>query len=323
MRRRLLLRSLWFAPLLIIALVIACGKKEAPAVASPGSPEEAVRASLLMLRDGQFDAYWRHSLPPADYRNLKADWPHREMATDPVTTEERERFIAGVKRLTDPDAEKKLFADIRPKLVSYDKEYKDQMILILGVFQSVALTAIDQAKDLSLSQKRQLREAMTIINPWAQTVPWGDQARAKAVIAILTETARKLDLSTPEALRSLDYDTSMARYAIGWDGIKRALNVYGLSLDKSFDSVEIETLETSDGSAHLKIRYTLLDKPMETDATMVLLDGHWYDSDVLQRVRDQHARLNPPAPAAPATVPAPAATVASPVSAPVADAPRR
>jgi hypothetical protein len=75
----------------------------------------------------------------------------------------------------------------------------------------------------------------------------------------------------------------------------------------------------------VKITYTLLDKPIQTDATLVLLDGRWYDSDLLQRVRDAHARLAPPAPAS--SVPAPSGTAPVPVTpmpgAPVADAKAR
>ncbi|TCV96224.1 hypothetical protein EC912_102574 [Luteibacter rhizovicinus] len=323
--RRLLLRSLWFAPLLVIALAAGCGKKETPATPETSSPEETVRASLVLLRDGQFDAFWQHALPPADYRDLKADWPKRDAANEPLTADDRERFATGVKRLTEADAEKKLFASLKPTLIQYDREYKDQMILTLGIFQSMAITAIDQAKDLTLSQKRQLRDALVILNPWAQTVPWGDQAKAKEAIAIVTDTARKLNLSTPEDMRTMDFDTSMKRYAIVWSGLKRTLDVYGLSLDKSFDSVAVDTLENGGGSAHVKIRYTLLDKPMETEATLVQLDGRWYDSDMLQSVREQHARLMPPATPAPTTsapLPAPASSVPSTAGAPVADAPR-
>ncbi|HXO99388.1 MAG TPA: hypothetical protein VN813_02750, partial [Luteibacter sp.] len=63
------------------------------------------------------------------------------------------------------------------------------------------------------------------------------------------------------------------------------------------------------------------DKPIQTDATLVLLDGRWYDSDLLQRVRDEHARLVSPAPAA--SAPALPSTTAPPArnpGAPVADA---
>lgn len=323
MRRPLLLVSVLLA---LLALVAACDKKKAEAPGTPGggSPEDATRESLELIRDGKFDMFWKHALPPADFANLRADWPRRNEAEAPMDPDDRAKFEAGVKRLTDPDAEKKLFADLRPTLVRFDRDYKDQMPLISGVGQSMALTAIDQAKDLTVPQKRQLREAVNVIAPWTQTVAWGDQAHAKEAIGVLVDTARKAGLSTPDALHQMNFEQSMVTWSTAWLGFKRLLDVYGLSVDKSFDSISIDTLENSGGSAHVTITYTLLDKPIQTDATLVLLDGRWYDSDLLQRVRDDHARLAKPAPST--SAPAPTSTVAPPTrspGAPVAVAPGR
>jgi len=317
--------AIW-AIVLVIALLAACNRqKEAPGTPGGGSPEDATRESLALLRDGKFDLFWKHALPPSDFATLRADWPRRNAAQAPVNPDDEAKFEAGVKRLTEPDAEKKLFAELRPTLVRFDRDYKDQMPLISGIGQSMALTAIDQDHDLTLSQKRQLREAVNAVAPWTQTVGWGDQAKAKEAIAIVVDTARKANLSTPEALHAMTFEQSMATWSTAWLGFKRLLDVYGLSIDKSFDSVSIDTIESNGGSAHVKITYTLLDKPIQTDATLVLLDGRWYDSDLLQRVRDEHARLAPPVPAA--TSPAPASTAPPPriqaPGAPVADAKAR
>lgn len=313
-------RSTTKAWLILPALVLlaACGKdKEPPGTPGGGSPEDAVRASLDAIRDGRFDMYWQHALPPADFATLRADWTRRDAALIPVDPQDRVRFETMVKRFTEPDAEKKLFADIRPTLVRFDRDYKDQMPLISGVGQSMALTAIDQDKDLSASQKRQLRDVVNVVLPWTQTVAWNDQAKAKQAIAIAVDTARNAHLSTPEALRALDFPQSMATYSTAWLGLKKLLDVYGLSLDKSIDGATIETLENSGASAHVKITYTVLDKAISTDTTLVLLDGRWYDSDLLQDVRAEHARLTAPAPAT--SAPAPTGTAATP-AAPVADA---
>jgi hypothetical protein len=291
--------------LLAILLLTACNRqKEAPGTPGGGSPEDATRESLTLLRDGKFELFWKHALPPADFATLRADWPRRNAARAPVNPDDEAKFEAGVKRLTEPDAEKKLFAELRPTLVRFDRDYKDQMPLMAGIGQSMALTAIEQDKDLTLSQKRQLREAVNVVAPWTQGVPWGDQAKAKEAIGIVVDTARKAKLSTSEALHAMSFEQSMATWSTAWLGLKRLLDVYGLSIDKSFDSVSIDTIESNGGSAHVKITYTLLDKPIQTDATLVLLDGRWYDSDLLQRVRDEHARLAPPAPAPAANAPA-------------------
>ena len=309
------LSNLAWILLLAAALLSACDHKpkDAPGTPGGGSPEDAMRDSLDLLRDGKFDMFWRHALPPADFATLRADWVKRNAPTEPLDDDDRAKFEAGVKRLTEPDAEKKLFADLRPTLVHFDRDYKDQMPLLSGVGQSMALTAIDQGKGLTVSQKRQLREAVNVVAPWTQTVPWGDQAKAKEAIGILVDTARKANLSTPDALHAMTFEQSMATWSTAWLGFKRLFAVYGLSIDKSFESISIDTIENSGGSAHVKITYILLDKPIQTDATLVLLDGRWYDSDLLQSIRAEHLQLNPPVQPAPAgSAPALPGTAAAP-----------
>jgi hypothetical protein len=312
--------------LLAVVLLSACNHKpkDAPGTPGGGSPEDAMRDSLDLLRDGKFDMFWRHALPPADFAALRADWVKRNAPTEPLDADDRAKFEAGVKRLSEPDAEKKLFADLRPTLVRFDRDYKDQMPLLSGVGQSMALTAVDQAKDLTASQKRQLREAVNVVAPWTQTVPWGDQAKAKEAIGILVDTARKANLSTPDALHAMTFEQSMATWSTAWMGFKRLFAVYGLSIDKSFESISIDTIENSGGSAHVKITYILLDKPIQTEATLVLLDGRWYDSDLLQSVRAEHLQLNPPTQPAPTgsapALPGTAAPLPRNAGAPVATA---
>jgi hypothetical protein len=303
-----------FLLLLVSGLVLlaGCGKHESESQAGE-SPEEATKTSLTLLHRGQFASFWQHALPPADYRHLRTDWTHPDPSLPPLTDADRAKFTDIMRKLTEPDAEKKLFTQIRPKLLQFDKEYRDQLPLLAGIFQSMAITAIDQAKDLNHVQKQQARDVLAVIAPWAQQVPWSDQDKARQAIAIVTDTARKLDVTTPDQLRTLDFDTSMVKYAVAWDGLKRLFTVYGLSLDECFDSATVETLEASDSSAHLRIHYMLLGKPLATEVTMIRVDGHWYDTDLLASVRESHARITAPAP-----LPAPASTVPVMASSPVA-----
>ena len=68
-------RSSHLARILLLALVLlsACNHKpkDAPGTPGGGSPEDAMRDSLDLLRDGKFDMFWRHALPPADFAALR------------------------------------------------------------------------------------------------------------------------------------------------------------------------------------------------------------------------------------------------------------
>lgn len=281
----------------------------APVVAGGDTPEQSVQQSLALIKAGDFAGFWKHALPPADYETLKADWTRPRPDEHPLTPEERADFVRNMQELTEPNAEAKLFALARPKLAQWQAQYQDQVPVMIGIFQAIAATGVAQSKELTNPQKQQATAIINVLAPWAQTVSWFDPNRAKQVIGIAVATARKLDLKTPEQLKSMDFDTAMQKYSVGFLGVKQALAVYGLSIDDTLDSAKVSTVETRNGHAHVRVDYTLLGNPLSTESDLVELDGRWYSEDVLQNVREAHQHLlAPPAPAS--SAPAPASTSA-------------
>jgi len=283
----------------------------APIVAGGETPEASVQQTVALIKAGNFAGFWKHALPPADYETLRADWTHPRPDEQPISDEDRAEFIKNMQQLTEPDAENKLYALAKPKLIQLQQQYHDQVPVMLGIMQAIVTTGVAQSKDMTSLQKQQATEVINVLAPWAQQVPWFDQARAKQAIAVAVATARKLDLKTPEQLRSLDFDTAMQKYSAGFLGIKQVLGIYGLSLDEIFDSVRITLLENRNGHARVRIDYTLLGKPLSVESSLIEQGGRWYSEDVLHNVREAHERLlAPPAPASSASAPAPATTAA-------------
>lgn len=303
-----------FIALLVLATAAALfmtSHKPAPApvVAGGDTPEQSVEQSVALIKVGDFAGFWKHALPPADYETLKADWTRPRPDDHPMTPEDRADFIKNMQQLTEPNAETKLYADFKPKLAKLQAQYQDQVPVMIGIFQAIAATGVAQSKELTNAQKQQATEVINVLAPWAQKVPWFDQNRAKQTIEVAVATARKLDLKTPEQLKSMDFDTAMQKYSAGFLGIKQALAIYGLSIDELLDSVKVTTLENRNGHAHVRIDYTLLGKPLSTESDLIQQDGRWYSADVLQNVHEAHERLlAPPAPAG--SAPAPASTSA-------------
>ena len=122
-------------------------------------------------------------------------------------------------------------------------------------------------------------------------------------------TVRKLDLKSPDQLHAMDFDTAMAKYAIGLGGAKQLLATYGLSLDDTLNSVKLVPVSNSNGRAVVKIDYTLLGKPLSTESTLVQQDGRWYSEDMLNNVRKSHQQLSEQQPAS--NTPAAAGTAAT------------
>ncbi|WP_114241410.1 hypothetical protein [Dyella sp. C9] len=298
----------------VLALVMTTHKSTPPPVVAGGeTPEASVQQSVALIKAGDFAGFWKHALPPADYDTLRADWTRPRPDQQPISPEDRADFIKNVQQLTEPDAESKLYALARPKLLQLQAQYHDQLPVMVGIAQAIAATGVAQSKDMTTLQKAQATAVINVLAPWAQQAPWFDQTRAKQAIAIAVDTARKLDIKTPEQLRALDFDTAMQKYNIGFLGIKQALALYGLSVDQTLDSVRVTLLENRNGHAHVRIDYLLLGKPLSMESDLVEQDGRWYSADVLQNVRDAHDHLLAP----------PAATSSAEPAQPMAAAPAK
>lgn len=274
------------------ALLCACHGKDDASQSGGSSPVAAIQGSVDLVKAGNFNGLWKHALPPADYANLRADWGRQQQERPPITAEDRTRFSQAMQQLSGPDAENKLYAELQPKLASMEQQYKDQLPVMISVGEALVKNGISQSKELSEAQKAQLGSVLDVLTPWAQQTPWFDQAKAKQAIGVAVATVRKLDLKTPEQLRTMDFDTTMAKYSTGYAGLKQLLAIYGLSLDDTLNSVKLSQVSSSNGHAVVKIDYTLLGKPLSTESKMVEENGRWYSEDVLANARKSHQQLS-------------------------------
>ena len=249
-----------------------------------------------------------------DYATLRADWSRHNANQPPVGAADRAKFDEAVQKLTAPDAESKLYAELQPKLSQMEQQYKDQLPVMISVGDALLKNGVAQNRNLDSEQKTQANQLIDVLVPWAQKAPWFDQDKAKQAVGVVVAAARKLDLKSPEQLRSMDFDTAMAKYATGYAGLKQLLAIYGLSVDEALDSVRLSTLSSKDGRAVVKVDYTLLGKPLSAESTLVQQDGRWYSESLIRNVREAHQRLQQPAAAgstALTALPAPAASTAT------------
>ncbi|WP_108470519.1 hypothetical protein [Rhodanobacter thiooxydans] len=278
-------------PLLAALLLGACHGKDEAAQPGGSTPEAALQASIELLKAGDFDALWKHALPPADYANMRADWSLQQRDLRPLTAEDRTRFNETMQKLTGPDAENRLYAELQPQLAAMERQYKDQLPVLISVGDAMLKSAVAQSHTLSETQKTQAGSVIDVLLPWAQQTPWFDPARAKQAVGVAVATARKLDLKSPEQLRALDFDATMGKYAVGWGGLKQLLAIYGLSVDDTLNSVKLTPLSNSNGHAVVKVDYTLLGKPLSAETALLQENGRWYSEDLLRNARQSHRQL--------------------------------
>jgi hypothetical protein len=281
-------------PLLGALLLSACHGKDDASQPGGSTPQSALQGSIDLIKAADFNGLWKHALPPADYAKLRADWSRQQKDAKPISAEDRARFQQTMQELTGADAENKLYAELQPKLSGMEQQYKDQLPVLISVGQALVKNGIAQSKGLNDVQKTQANGVLDVLVPWAQQTPWFDQAKARQAVAVAVTTARKLDLKSPDQMRSMNFDATMTKYSTGYTGLKQLLAIYGLSVDDTLNSIKLTPVSSSNGHAVVKVDYTLLGKPLSVESKLVQQDGRWYSEDMLDNARESHQRQMQP-----------------------------
>jgi hypothetical protein len=279
-------------PCALVLALAACNHNPPPSVQSvPPSttPENALRADLVLTRNGDFDGLLRSTLPPADYQAWRDEWQHARAQQPAPTSEQRAHFAAMMEKLTATGAEDKLFRQLQPQIAQLRAHRAENLPMLVGILQAAGNDLVQNAS-LSPEQKQQAMQAVAALAAWAQNADFTDEAKAKQAVAIICATARKLDIRTLDQWRAMDYRQVMARYAIGWSGLKQLLKIYGLDLDATFDNAKLETLSDDGTNARARETLVLAGKSIVSEVHLVMQGGHWYDADALAAWRKQHQK---------------------------------
>jgi hypothetical protein len=278
------LASVAFAALLAL-FVVACNKEQsgAPVAAvNANTPDATIRRNVELLKAGDLGNLMQNALPPADFAELKAEWGKDRT---PPTDEERQKFADTMARLTAPDADKTIYAELEPELKQFDAQYQQQMPMYVAMGSGWLQGMVQQNKDLSEADKQQGVAAINALAAWVQKTRFTEPESVKKVLAIATRAARDLNLKTLDEVHALTFDASMQKAHVAMFAFKDALNVYGFSVDKTLDSVKPEVVSTDGKVATVKVGYTLLDTPLSMTTQMVNVDGRWYSKDTIERVK--------------------------------------
>jgi hypothetical protein len=301
MSRRL--ASVAFAALLAL-FVVACNNQQsgAPAAAvAANTPDATIRRNVELLKAGDLGGLMQNALPPADFAELKAEWGKDQ---DPPTDEERVKFADTMARLTAPDADRKLYAEVEPELKQFDAQYQQQMPMYVAMGSGWLQGMVQQNKDLSDADKQQAVAAINALAGWVQKTRFTEPASVQKVLGIATKAARDLNLKTLDEVHALTFDQSMQKAHIAMLAFKDALNVYGFSVDGMLDSVKPEVLSNDGKAASVKVSYTLFDTPLAMTTQMINVDGRWYSKDTIDRVKARKEEAAKEAAAATAPPPA-------------------
>jgi hypothetical protein len=273
----------------------ACNGDAGKGPAGPAGPAETVLQGVELARNNDVAGLIEHNLPPAEFARVKATWNER---SEPVSDAQRQRFADLMARLTAPDAATALYAEFEADIRQFDAQYQQQMPTIVAMGRGYLRGLVQQNPDLSAAEKEQANGVIAALAQWIEKTRFTEPEKAKQALAIASDTARQLDLKTLDQARALTFDESAPRLEIAFGGLKRLLEVYGLSIDTVLDSVSAEVISMEGDKASVRIAYKLLGSPLETRSEMVRIDGRWYSSDTIAKLDKLRAQRETSVPAA-------------------------
>ena len=275
---------------LLFACLIASGCRRD--VVAPGDPVAAVKGMATALRDNDLVRYSRLSVPPALHRRLEARWHARQASARPPSAEQQREYARWLARLTAADAEQRLYRSFDGKIRKVEAEIGSQWPLMQatgGIFVNGLIQANDK---LSPAEKDHAKAVGAALLAWATPAMVADRAKAKLAIAVLTDTARGLELPpTLAATRQLEMIPSLEKAGQVLAGLKRIGLIYGLDADQALAGVTARVISADGDTATLEVSYPLLGKTVSFDMQMLRREGRWYSADA---VRSAEAKLAKP-----------------------------
>lgn len=253
------------------------------------SPADAATRIAKDLKDNNLLGAVQAAVPPAHFEKLKLEYDQGRK--EPPSAEDRASFAESMGKLTAPNAEQALMAELEPMLQKFEAEMAAQMPLMVGMGRGFAQQWVQESKEFSAEQKKQVGDLLDAVAKWLQEVKLTDRELARQAIAKAVSTARALELKTIDDLQALSFEQAMGKGGIAFAGIKDILALYGLKVDEALGSVSANVLAQEGDSAKISMQYRLFGQPLQVETDMVRRDGRWYGKDSLAQLDREAAAI--------------------------------
>ena len=273
--------------LLLLALALAGCRRE---VVAPGDPVAAVKGLAAAVRDNDLVRYSRLSVPPALHARLERRWAENLERAEAPTDKQREDYARWMARLTEKDAEAKLYASFDRRMKKIEADMTSQWPLMKAT-GGIFITGMIQANPrLSEAQKAHAKAVGEALLEWLRPERVADRDRARQAIHQLVETARDLDLPTLASSRQLQMIPALERGGRLLRGLKQVGRVYGLDADASLDKVSARVVDVDGDLATMEVSYPLAGKTIRFPMQLLRRDGRWYSADAVRQAEADLAR---------------------------------
>jgi hypothetical protein len=280
---------------LVLALVLLATLPGCRSSVAPTEPVKAIEGLAKAVRDNDLVRYSRLSLPPELHKQMEARWHDKLAAAPPPRPDEVKDYARWMGKLTAPDAETAIYRSLDPKLAHLEKEIGAQWPLMQATAKIFINGVVEANERLSPAEKAHAQALGSALTGWATPETFTDRERARKAIAVVTRTARDLELPTLADARKLEMIPALERGGIGLKGLKAAGKVYGVDADAALEGVKAKVKSVDGDVARMEVTYPLLGETIAFEMELLRRDGRWYPADA---VREAEAELALPRPVA-------------------------
>ena len=252
------------------ALLLAPTRVETP---RESAPHDGLVTIVKSLRANDIVGAMRASVSESRFAALKAGWDeNRSGKPDPA---ENAQFQAVMAMLTAPGAEDALMAQVEPKL----REARPQIGMVAGMIAGMGQMAVQENTTLSPEERAQVQRLLEAFGKHLVSHDVTDPASARTAIGILCSTARELRLASLEDVQKLSFEELLGKIGVVFGGVKSMLDVYGISVDRSLDSFQAETVTATADHAVVRVRFEFLGVENSSDVELVRSGSDWWPKE--------------------------------------------
>jgi len=262
-----------------VLLLAGCGHDNA---ITPGGTdqEDAVRTLNTHLINNDLAAFARTALPPELHAELGEAWKagHTRWPLDefPLST----RYPDVLAALSAEDARTELLAVFDQQLAGAERDLR-QSARLMSAFMVQFIQ--HQGHDLySENERAHYSQLIMAAGQWAAAAPLADRERAGQALDLVIPAARKAALGSDAAFIEAGMDESLRRMTPVMVAFKQALALYGLEIDALLADARVQTFNQSE----VELRYRLGAHEITAIIPVEQIDGRWYVSDFVRRVRE-------------------------------------
>jgi len=277
MRRAIRLGRIW---LLSAALLLTGCGRDGKITSGGADQEDAVRTLNTHLINNDLAAFARAALPPDIHAHLseawqtgRTRWPLDEL---PLSA----HYPGALAALSAENARAELMAVFDRQLAGAERDLR-QSARLLSAFMVQFIQ--HQTNGLySEHERAHYSQLITATGQWAAAAPLADRERAGQALDLMIPAARKADLGSDAAFAEAGMDDALDRIAPVMAAFKQALALYGLDINALLADARVHAFSQSE----VELRYWLGENEITAIIPVEQIDGRWYVSDFVRRVRE-------------------------------------